>query len=58
MKIKVRERIKKEFPRDKMMQFLHEVGASYQDKSKDVASFLRLVAKETKAKSLRAYKES
>lgn len=52
MKIKVRERIKREFPKDKMMQLLHEVGASYQDRSKDVASFLRLVAREVKVKSI------
>jgi len=44
MIIKIRESIKREFPKDKMMQFLHEIGASYQDKSKDVASFLRLIA--------------
>lgn len=48
MKIQVRKSIKKEFPQDKMMQFLHEIGASYQDKSKDIASFLRLIAKEAK----------
>lgn len=48
MKIKVRESIKKEFPQDKVMQFLHEVGASYQDRSKNIASFLRLISKEAK----------
>lgn len=50
MKIKVRESIKKEFPKDEMMQVLHEIGASYQDRSEDVSSFLRLIAKETKIK--------
>lgn len=52
MKIKIRQGIKREFPKDKMMQFLHEVGACYQDRSKDVASFLRLVSKEAGGKTL------
>jgi len=52
MIIKIRESIKREFPKDKMMQFLHEIGASYQDKSKDVASFLRLIAEETKESTI------
>lgn len=51
MKIKIRESIKREFPKDKMMQLLHEIGASYQDRSKDVPSFLRLIAKEIERKS-------